>query len=42
MNNINIGETIPVNIIVNTFQSFVKRDSLVIELIRKVKIQTSR
>lgn len=36
------GETIPVNIIVNTFESFVKKESLVIDLIRKVKIQTSR
>lgn len=37
-----LGETIPVNIIVNTFQSFVKKESLVIELVRKVKIQSPR
>lgn len=36
------GETIPVNIIVNTFQSFVKKESLVIDLVRKVKIQSGK
>lgn len=30
------------NIIVNTFQSFVKKESLVIELVRKVKIQSPK
>ncbi|KAI7882319.1 uncharacterized protein EV154DRAFT_568175 [Mucor mucedo] len=36
------GETIPVNIVVNTFAGFVKKESLVIELVRKVKIQSPR
>lgn len=36
------GESIPVNIVVNTFQGFVKKEALVIDLVRKVKIQTSK
>ncbi|KAI8637021.1 hypothetical protein BD408DRAFT_425266, partial [Parasitella parasitica] len=36
------GETVPVNIVVNTFQSFVKKEALVIDLVRKVKVQTSK
>ncbi|CEP09870.1 hypothetical protein [Parasitella parasitica] len=36
------GETVPVNVVVNTFQSFVKKEALVIDLVRKVKIQTSK
>ncbi|KAL9548415.1 hypothetical protein PS6_006632 [Mucor atramentarius] len=36
------GETIPVNIVVNTFQTFVKKEALVVDLVRKVKISTSK
>lgn len=36
------GETVPVNMVVNTFQSFVKEDALVVDLIRKVKIQSNK
>lgn len=36
------GETIPVNIIVNTSQSVIQKDAIIIELVRKVKIQTPR
>ncbi|KAL9543652.1 hypothetical protein MBANPS3_008011 [Mucor bainieri] len=36
------GETIPVNIVVNTFQAFVKREALVVDLVRKVKISTAK
>jgi hypothetical protein len=36
------GETVPVNIVVNTFQNFVRKDSLIIELVRKVKIQSAK
>ncbi|GAN11522.1 hypothetical protein MAM1_0662d11086 [Mucor ambiguus] len=36
------GETIPVNIVVNTFQTFVKREALVVDLVRKVKISTAK
>ncbi|KAI7898787.1 COPI associated protein-domain-containing protein [Cokeromyces recurvatus] len=36
------GETIPVNVVITTFQKFVKKNSLVIDLIRKVKIQTTK
>ncbi|KAI9486650.1 MAG: hypothetical protein EXX96DRAFT_49435 [Benjaminiella poitrasii] len=36
------GETIPVNVVVSTSQKFVKKDSLVIDLIRRVTIRTSK
>ncbi|RCH92953.1 hypothetical protein CU098_009452, partial [Rhizopus stolonifer] len=36
------GETVPVNVIVNTSQSFVKKEAISINLVRKVKIKTSR
>ncbi|KAF1804147.1 hypothetical protein FB192DRAFT_1371429 [Mucor lusitanicus] len=36
------GETIPVNIVVNTFQTFVKKEALVVDLVRKVKISTAK
>ncbi|RCH79867.1 hypothetical protein CU097_001853, partial [Rhizopus azygosporus] len=36
------GETVPVSIIVGTGSSYVRKDGLIVELIRKVKIQTSK
>lgn len=36
------GETIPVNIVVNTSRSVIQKDALVIELVRKVKISTPK
>ncbi|KAI8887953.1 hypothetical protein K501DRAFT_330186 [Backusella circina FSU 941] len=36
------GETIPVNLVVNTPKDFVKKDALQVDLIRKIKLNTAR
>ncbi|KAI8973464.1 hypothetical protein BDF20DRAFT_654068 [Mycotypha africana] len=36
------GETIPVNLIISTKSKFVKKDCLVIELLRKVRLRTNK
>jgi hypothetical protein len=37
-----LGETIPVNLVVNAPKKFVKKDALQVDLIRKIKLNTSR